>query len=241
MSRVYPELPRGAALALLGEIRERKGAEGQVSGPARFSHPRAAASPTGGHAVSEDDLRQLSERINGVIRPWIEDGPESVGTRDFDLALGKALHEELGVSPAMASREGMWSFLTLVVFPHLLVFRFPSTKEERALGCPRNVLRRVWLREELLGEVIHRPHGGLREDEYVQILERTALARTPSVAKLVAREVLKRDSDGAREGFTRELAKEVVRQTGPLLLDALDESQLTQLVADCAARVDGRS
>lgn len=236
---LYPELPRGAAQERLAEVRRASitGAAG-LRRIASLRHPRAFWPPTGGRAAQEADIHRVAQAVEREVTEWQRTARrEEDGNRDFDLVLGRALHENLRVSPAAASREGMWSFLTLMVFPEYLYSRFPKMPDERAFGTHRNVLRRVWLRQEVLGDVIHREDGGLREDEFVQILERTALVRTPALAQAVAQEILKRPADGAREGFSRDLTKEVVRRTGPLLLDALNPEELQQLVSSCAGQV----
>ena len=236
---LFPELTRGVAQERLAEVRRTSlsGASG-LRRIASLRHPKAFWPPTGGRAAQETDIRGVVQAVEGAVTEWQRTARRGEdGNRDFDLVLGRALHENLHISPAAASREGMWNFLTLIVFPEYLYARFPKMPEERAFGTHRNVLRRVWLRQEVLGTVIHRKEGGLREDEFVQILERTALVRTPALAQAVAREILSRPADGAREAFSRDLAKEVVRRTGPLLLDALSPDDLQKLVRDCAAQL----
>lgn len=237
---LYPELPRGAAHERLVHIRSAASSGGiqALKRLASLRHPRAFWPPTGGRAAQETDMYALSTTVDQAVTDWRAGAKAGeASNRDFDLTLGRVLHEHLHTSAAAASREGMWSFLTLMVFPEYLYARFPTMPDERAIGTPRNVLRRVWLRQEVLGDVTHGGSDGLREDEFVQIMERTALIRTPTLAKAVASEVLKRPADGSRESFTRELAKDVVRRTGPLLLDALDAGELGALVAECAARL----
>lgn len=236
---LYPELPRGAAHERLSQLRLAASKDG-VHGLRRLAslrHPRAYWPPTGGRAAQESDLYALATTVEQSVENWrVQAKAGEAGNRDFDLLLGKVLHRSLGSSSSGASREGMWSFLTLMVFPEYLYARFPSMPDERAFGKQRNVLRRVWLREDVLGEVIHDQPDQLREDEFVQIMERTALIRTPSLARAVAKQVLSRPADAQREAFTRSLAKEVVRRTGPLLLDALSPDELESLVEECAAR-----
>lgn len=239
MTLLYPELPRGAALEVLGGIRTAwsKGID-EVERLRASSHPRAFAAPTGGHAASDKHLRDLMSAVDNDLAAWADNPRKgSERTREFDLVLGKSLHEHWRGSPAGASREGVWNFLTLVMFPHILCLRFRDLPEARALGTQRNVLRRVWLRQHVLGDVIHDQAAPLREDEFVQIMERTALIRTPSLARLVAQEVLSRRADANREEFTREFAKDVVSASGPVLLDALDIEELANLVRRSAERV----
>lgn len=243
MTILYPELPRGAALEVLGEIRDasRKGIEA-IGGLRALGHPRASAPPTGGFAASEGDLEGFAMAVNKDLEGWMTNWTaEAESIRSFDLALGRSLCRHWGGTPASASREGVWSFLSLVVFPDLLYRRFPDLHEARALGTRRNVLRRVWLREHILGDVIHDQANPLREDEFVQVLERTALIRTPALARLVSLQILARPAGSSREAFARELGKEVVRASGPLLLDALALPALNDLVHQAAQNAIART
>lgn len=239
MTVLYPELQRGPALEVLGDVRRawKKGVH-EVERLRAISHPRAFAAPTGGSAATDRDLRDLRDAVDADIDQLAQSGGRGDSVqREFDLVLGRSLHRHWRGSPAGASREGVWNFLTLVMFPQLLCRRFGDLPEPRALGTPRNVLRRVWMREHVLGDVIHNQQNPLREDEFVQIMERTALARTPSLARIIAVEVLNRPAGPYREEFTRELAKDVVRSSGPVLLDSLDQAELTALVSTAASRV----
>ena len=97
--------------------------------------------------------------------------------RPSTSALGRTLHEHLRIIPADAAHDETWSFLTLVVFPDVAVIRFPDMHVNRLIGTPRNVLRRTWFRQEVLGDLLHSTGRPLGEDELVGLFERSALAR----------------------------------------------------------------
>ena len=219
---LYPRLSSALATAELEYLRSRD--EEEASQFVRFSHPKAVPAATGGRRADEADLRELRA---GVMHAWEQGGVSSKG--EFDRALGKVLHEGLQISRADAAHPETWNFLTLLVFPDVLVRRFPDPHRDRALGSPRNVLRRVWLREHLIGPVAYSTDAPLQEEEYVAIVERTAMARIPHLAQCVAGHlvVLKLDN---RALLTRQVMLRLTRLTGPLDLACLPYDHLNDLV-----------
>ncbi|WP_144276619.1 hypothetical protein [Parenemella sanctibonifatiensis] len=153
------------------------------------------------------------------------------GQQDLDARLGRALHQHLQIQRSDAGQREVWSFLTLLVFPDILRARFPDLQRARALGGERNVLYRVWLRQELLGDLARSGPNALREDEFVQLLERRAVARIPHLSRICAEEILTQDHPNRPDVFTRPFMKLVVRLTGPLDLGAVPEDELRGLVA----------
>ena len=148
----------------------------------------------------------------------------------FDLTLGRALHEHLGIIPADAAHDETWSFLTLVVFPDVAVTRFPDMHVDRLIGTPRNVLRRTWFRQEVLGDLLHSTDRPLGEDELVGLFERSALARNRALIRRLAVAVLAYDGPVARSEWARDLYKRVTFTTGPRLLDALSDAELDAII-----------
>lgn len=233
--RVFPRLPLVRAKALCEEV-IRAGQDGGVQALTRMAaaaHPNAAPVPTGGHIASSDEIWSAREEVLAAIDPWLDYG--ALKLRDgrsvsFDVQLGKSLHEALRILPADAAHDGTWSFLSLVVFPDVVAYRFPELHPDRFVGkYPRNALRRVWFRQELLGDLLPKARFPLGEDEATGLFERTALARNRRLAKLLAIEVMSRPEAG-RSLWARKLYKRVTFATGPRMLDHLPEDQLQGLI-----------
>lgn len=228
-TKVCPRLGRTDALALFEEIRmahERDGSRVLIDF-IRFGHDRAAPAETG-RPISEAELRDMRR---SVLEQLYRDGahmPDST----FDLRLGAILHREMPFVHSDLFHDGTWNFLTLCVFPDLLYRRFPNPGRDRATATTRrrNVLQRVWLREHLLGDLIHRPGISLSEDEFVQLLERGSIARVPGLIGIMVEAMVEVAPTGRPEALSRELLKRVVQQTGVVLLEALSADQLRALV-----------
>ena len=187
--------------------------------------PLAGAWPT--PTTSRMSVRLSSIRLNpggGWARSRVAQAAA------FDLALGRTLHEHLRIIPADAAHDETWSFLTLVVFPDVAVLRFPDMHVDRLIGTPRNVLRRTWFRQEVLGDLLHSTDRPLGEDELVGLFERSALARNRALIRRLAVAVLAYDGPAARSEWARDLYKRVTFITGPRLLDALSDAELDAII-----------
>jgi hypothetical protein len=230
---VYPRLPLPFAKVRVSEIAEMMsiGGVSAVRALARTEHPRAAPVPTGGRVADSERIANVRAAVLNTIEPWWRLG--TVARReaaDFDLALGRTLNERLHIIPADAAHDETWSFLTLVVLPEVAVLRFPDMHLDRLIGTPRNVLRRTWLRQEVLGDLLHSTDRPLGEDELVGLFERSALARNHALIRRLAAAVLAYDGPRARSEWARDLYKRVTFSTGPRLLDALSDEELDAVI-----------
>lgn len=238
---VYPRLPLSVAMNLLSAIRARavEGGRAAVIELASPSHPKAHPVPTGGRVATSDRIDTVRRSVLEQISPWIP--PLSQPLRNtvvFDLELGRALHRELRIVPADAGHDETWHFLSLLVFPDLAVLRFPALHQDRLLGGRRNALRRVWQREEVLGDLLLRADEPLGEDEAVGLFERTALVRNRRLARVLASEVMARSDTGNRSQWAREVYKRVTYVTGPIMMDVLSDNEMLAVVRAAMAAVD---
>ena len=232
ISFVYPRLPLPFAEARISEIAKTMANEGisGVRAMAQTEHPRAAPVATGGRVASSEYIASVRAVVLKTVEPW---GPSTVPRPQaaaFDLALGHTLHEQLQIIPADAAHDETWSFLTLIVFPDVAVSRFPDMHANRLIGTPRNVLRRTWFRQEVLGDLLHSADRPLGEDELVGLFERSALARNRALIRRLAFAVLSYDGPVARSEWARDLYKRVTFSTGPRLLDALSDTELDAII-----------
>lgn len=241
MSRfVYPRLPFAFARARINEIGAVMASDGipGVEALASADHPRAAPVPTGGRVANSTRITDIREAILETTQPWRRLGrllPAQVAA--FDLALGRTLHDSLEIIPADAAHTETWSFLTLIVLPDIAVFRFPDMHVDRLIGGQRNVLRRPWIRQEVLGDLLHSADRPLGEDELVGLFERTRLARNRALIRRLAVAIMEYHGISSRSEWVRELNKRVTFASGPRLLDALSDAELDALIRDAKTAV----
>jgi hypothetical protein len=204
---------------------------------ASTSHPEAAPAPTGGHPVEEKLLLELQTEVRNVASESgfpkrLKRGKEQA----FDRPCGTALFRTMGIVTADAADEGVWTFLTLVVLPEIGPWRFPDQDENRMLGKPRNVLRRLWWRAWAFGgDLDFAPPGckPLGEDEFVQIMERPSLGGNPRVASAIRDALWRAESNGStapRSELMRQLTRRVRATRSHIALDTLTDAQLAALM-----------
>lgn len=201
-----------------------------------LTHPDAEPSPTGGHPVGADKLFEVRASIRAIAEDAGYPRAPGAATQRFDQSCGSMLLRTMGIVPADAAEEGVWSFLTLVVVPEIGPWRFPGRSDERLLGRPRNVLRRTWWRAWALGPALEfAPEGctPLGEDESVQIMERPSLGGNRRIAAALQAALWRAERRGlevARSEVMRELARRARATKSHISLDALDEGALAKLM-----------
>lgn len=234
MRLAYPRLSEADALVRMHAVNELAlTSPDKLSTLAGFAHPNAQPVPTGAEVATPERISKVRDQVMNAVQAFINDSRvQARETAVFDVTLGRALHEALEILPSDAAHRATWNFLSAVVFPDVVWARFPEPHEERFLGHPRNALRRVWTRYEVLGVMLLKGDPGLREDELVQLFERTALARNRRLVRTLAQAVLSFSGTTSRMEFARDLAKRTTHVTGPMLLDTMSHQDLERLV-DC--------
>jgi len=207
----------------------------------RLSHPRAQPSPTGGVKATDAKLQSIVENLTAIAKKHGYPKEQHRNT-SADAEWSEWLHRNLDVSPHEAAGDAMWHFLTLVLVPDLVRWRWSATKEDSASDRwvtvkhrGRNTFGRLWWRSEILRmpaadkpyQLVHE----LREDEVVQILERPSIAghlkltRT-SGRKLIAMEPQKNVSRG---NIMRQYQIRILRLGAFVDFQSLDEESLERL------------
>ena len=200
--------------------------------------------PTGGSPAPIEDIehwrREIIDRIDGV------DTRSRAGRDALGVALGQAIEEVIHPIPADAAHDGIWSYLSLAVFPDVVNRRWPGERKDGQFILPaeqwighqtmtrdRNYLKLSWRRWIILGEVMEEARPRLGENEFGAILEeRTAVARNRRLVVAAARTIIQRGSKypGGRTEFSRQLMKRIAERTGPLLLDIRSDEEILSVV-----------
>lgn len=234
MSYVWPRLASAFARPLLEEAKTIDVTTlRRTSG---ITHPDAAPIAVGGQPAPEAlivhvqaSVRALSDSLG-----FPAELPRSA-VSTFDQPATRLLHKEMDIVPADAASEEVWNFISLVILPDVAAWRFPGRADDRLLGRPRNVFRRLWWRGESIGpDVIDVPNG-LGEDELVNIMERATIAANPLVARAIATTVFENTGlvPGARSELMRDVAKRLLRTQVIICIDALPEGEIRSVVERC--------
>ena len=238
MTLAYPRLSRMDAEPEMARIHDvyQQGGIPALEDLVQYDHERKQPVATG-RIASAGEIAEMRERVLDSIGEWrgrarLTSPEDRAG---FDNSLGVALHRHLNIVPSDTGHEGTWTFLTVLVFPDLAATRFENLAASRLVGTPRNVLRRVWQRQDVLGDLLQQGRVPLGEDELVGLFERTALVRNKALVREVVRAVYAYEGT-RRSAWARKFYKLVTFQTGARMLDLLDADDLARLITSLAAQ-----
>lgn len=167
----------------------------------------------------------------------------------FDCLAAIALATEPVFLSGEGLRDDVWAFLTTVLAPDVVAWRFTETaNSSRFSGGVRNAFQRLWIR----GSVLDRGEGHkerwfllqtLTEDAMVQIFERASIASNERVAKVLAEEwveTVKRVGRGAMEDVMRTATKLIRLRNEVVDLAILDDEALSNEVKAMFTMAVGR-
>ncbi|GAB4281103.1 MAG: hypothetical protein Kow0080_34510 [Candidatus Promineifilaceae bacterium] len=241
MYLLYPRLPLAIAVRLVSERSSMT-----ISDLAKISgteHTAVQYYETGSK-VSKGDLKKIQSDVRICAGKFGYPDPSGEqNLRSFDTECGQLLHQSLKLHPSEASHLEMWAFLTCVLLPDVVRWRFPgdATTEERFIGSDRGLRRntfgRLWWRSHLM----HQPNSDnpyeffdlLHEDDLVQITERNSIAASRTLIAVFVQAFIKaltEHQDIPRRELMRETVKRVRRYLSFIAFDLLDEKQIRILV-----------
>lgn len=241
---LFPRLPLSRARTLADELSHMPRSE--LRERSTSWDDSAIFAPIGGQRVD----REAIARIQAIIRlkadaAESEPDTQEAARRRFDFEVARLLYEEMDLSPHEASQLGVWAFLSCIVLPDVVRWRFPGegdtpTRPERFLGGARgvrNTFGRLWWRAYTLGDPDHvdRWHlvRQLLEDQAVAILERPTIAGYPPLARAVLKRALASgigDRGISRQDAIRDLSKRLRRLAGVVPLETLSQTVLDEYV-----------
>jgi hypothetical protein len=235
---LFPRLSVRAARELLQQIKGRSAAD--LSGLATPDSADALYPATGGTRIRTQALEEIRERLVACARAF--GFPDSRGGQSvkFDPEAASILFQHLPICPGEASRDDVWSFLSICLLPDLTTWRFPDQNDRRFLGGIRNTFQRLWWRAAMLrADDTPDPWALVRlpEDALVGLMERPGISSNRAVTRAIASAIERLAGslptalreDGWRDAYKR------IRQRIPLVnLDALTPAELAaQLDALC--------
>lgn len=132
-----------------------------------------------------DGIRQVAQQSG------FPDNSSQVARSKFDreAAIFLGTHPELLTGESL--RDDVWSYITTVVAPDVVSWRFPDRAPHRFEGGVRNAFQRLWFRGAVLDRgADHDDRWGLvralSEDAAVQIFERASIAGNRPLALALA-------------------------------------------------------
>lgn len=239
---LYPRFSAADAQKVLEDVRE----DVEAGRPLRTlspigEHPLRQSGLVGGHPATDQQIQALDRAVREAVPPRRTSSDRGWGAA-FDRDVSRALYQHLGDFLGATAQSGVWSFLSLVVFPDLVLERFPMRKgvpAERFLDGRRNTFSRLHQRRAIFGDLMDREDVQILEDDFVGLVDRDISSDHRLAAALIRRA----DQPPAgvdRRAFARELYKEALFEAKVTELRALDDEVLESVVGDLAERVRQR-
>lgn len=187
-------LPRLNALGV-AQILERTGTDGPSSDDALGLLEENSSllwfAPSGGTAAVDlagdiaRGLREIAERHGFPQRG------DTTRRAAFDVEAAIWLGPQDGLATGEGLRDDVWAFLTSVLLPDVVAWRYPDLNPSRFAGGVRNCFQRLWVRGSVLDQGSGHPDRWrlvetLSEDAMVQIFERASISSDARLARSIA-------------------------------------------------------
>lgn len=224
MSELWPHLPSVVGTTLYAEV-----TAGRPPAP-RESHPEQTWSPVGGR-VAPKRVRELIETVSTTAKEYGYPQPASNDARiSFDREAAKVIRGQLDLSWAEAGNRDLWSFLSLVVLPHVTMWRFGPGNKERwiATDLTRHTWARLWWQAVVFAGHEH-VLAALSESDLNQLLERRSIGGDPRLVREMARAVIDLAANSPRRPVIRDVTARLRRYLAFLDVRALTDQQIQDL------------
>lgn len=189
MPVLFPRLSRQIAFRLYERWKQEQNKSNWTFNAIKLPE-EAFFTPVGGRRVMADELIAAYKHVMNIARNHGFPKQEGSHARfDFDTAV--YFGENSLFHSAESLRDDVWSFVAIVMFPHVVHWRFNRDPAQRYLGGVRNTFQRLWLRARVLdrGKNAQDRWGLVRElseDALVQITERPSIGADPVLARNLA-------------------------------------------------------
>ncbi|MFI6078344.1 hypothetical protein ACIA5C_43145 [Actinoplanes sp. NPDC051343] len=231
MIELWPQLPQPVALSMYADL-----LEGAEPTPAT-SHAAQLWAPIGSR-VSSRQIRSLLDAATDVAQSFGYPQPAGPDKRvAFDRAVAPLIRDRMALSWSDAGNRGSWSFLSLVVLPHLTNWRFGLDNRERwvATDLTRHAWARLWW-QAVVFEGQEKLLDALTESDLNQLLERRSIGGDPRLVAALAKAVVEAAPDAGRRAIIRDASRRLRRYLAFVDVRALATYQVEELCRGICAQ-----
>ncbi len=200
---------------------------------------------SGGSPIQQEALRDIRRMLVSTAEK--HGFPEKTSTKAraaFDVDLAKILGGHPDFVPPEALRDDVWAFMTSVVAPDVVKWRFGTSSRERYYGGIRNAFQRLWMRAWSLDRGVRSEDRWLlvrelTEDAIVQITERPSVGGDRKFARALAEgwvRMAETAGRGAMEAIMRRAVISLRIRNQIQNLSALDDPSLHHVVDEAFAQ-----
>lgn len=195
-----------------------------------------------GGTRSEGFAESLGDGIRNVaLHSGFPDNSSQVARSKFDRDAAIFLGSQPALLTGEALRDDVWSYMTTVIAPDIVAWRFPDRPSHRFEGGVRNAFQRLWARGSVLDRgADHADRWGLvcalSEDAAVQIFERASISGNRPLAIALAEGWVTMANKVGRsnmEAVMRRATKLARLKNEIVDLGGLSADELTSVVASC--------
>lgn len=235
MPALLPRLSKAGVVIILA--RHEPGFPKPLDSATAFStYPELISYAASGGRRAPDVSFAIGEELRQIAK---ESGAGSTLSRaefDRNAAVYLASHPALGHGEAL--RNDSWAFITSIVAPDVVEWRFPDAGRSRFEGGVRNAFQRLWLRGRALDRGKEHPHRwelvhAFPEDAAVQIVERPSLGGRSRIARAIGEgwlEMKKETPQSRQEDVMRSAIKILRLQNQIVDLQFLSDDDLLSSV-----------
>lgn len=205
-----------------------------------------SAAPSGGTRADSVAIAVTSELRRLAAQDTNASTPSSQIARGlFDQKATIYLAQKLELQTGEALRDDVWAFMTTVLAPDVVAWRFAGSDQsrertQRFAGGVRNCFQRLWVRGTTLDRGEDHPQRWelvqqLTEDAMVQIFERASIGGNPPLAKAIAEGWLKTSKKAGRsamEDIMRHATKVIRLKNQIIDLAYLSDEELEKVVSE---------
>lgn len=153
-----------------------------------------------GERMSWNDIIERKINIDRLTNPIVSSPPAIGSFPALDHQLYRIMYDCFPeMTPSLASRQEVWNTINVGLFPHIVIFRWGrrdgNFNSDRFISANRNYFGSMWWRTYFFyDESSKDPYGvldNLKEDDFVQIMERVKLRGYPGLAKAIGQRIVK--------------------------------------------------
>lgn len=234
MTQLWPQIPALVAERLFAGLPPDAPDRGDVR------HPAQIYTPVGAARAADADVEAFKATIEDLAahHGYPTRGLPTSTRTGFDRAAAAAVRRTLDLSWSEAGQRGVWSFVALVVLPHVTHWRFGTNNSERwiATDLTRHTWARLWW-QAVVFDTDSRVLAELTESDLNQLLERRTLGGDTRITCALARAVVERTPHGGakRRHLIRDATARVRRR-----LEFIDTAAVVDddLATMCRSEVD---
>lgn len=237
MTALLPRLSKAGVATILA--RHEPGFPKPLDAATAFSsYPELISYAASGGRRAPEVSFEIGGRLRDIAKASGSSTQQNRAEFDHEAAVYLASHPAFWHGEAL--RNDVWAFITTIVAPDVVAWRFPDAGRTRFEGGVRNAFQRLWLRGRALDRGKEHPDRweavhAFPEDAAVQVVERPSLGGRSRISRAIGEGWLEMRTDtpkSQQEEVTRSAIKILRLQSQIVDLQFLSDDDLATSVRE---------